>query len=387
MSERSWIARHRGAWCVRWICGSGHRLSGFDVGVSGNLARLQLILQRTAALGMSPWRALFWELPQLLSQRGYQSLVVRLYAFINDRQLADARLGASIQTLKRNGRPRFYVIAVPQMMHFLVPSVRLVEQSVDVVFVLNGIEQIEEDLLRRRFPDAGFVRVATLPGSIWPHGHLLSLLLRNSPIDFGILDHDFYLFNSGAIACLQFAGDEFAITATAWRNKSSGLDFPLTHLLYLRVDKLKDLMAQSGVDARLYKSVPKGVRDSVAAMGFSAAHPPKEYQSFFDSFLLLSTLAVQQGLKVRTLDIDKGGWEHVGGTSMGAQVTKDTVHHYVSCRFLDLLSEPQIAEAYRRRGMAPAERVGALRGMLDPRTAQRVDRLVDRVALIVQPID
>jgi hypothetical protein len=206
------------------------------------------------------------------------------------------------------------------------------------------------------------------------------LLLRSSKRDFGIIDHDFFLFDPSAINKLIFKENEFAICITIWRNSLTGIEFPGTHFLYLRASILQDIMAQHKVGANLYKKIPINVKPFLEEIGLSMDNPPKEYQSFFDSFLLLSALAMHDGFKARKLDIESSSWAHVGGTSMGLQVTKDAVHHYVSSRFLELLADEMISKEYRRMLLATPDKVQQIRKALDPKTAARVDRLINRIA-------
>ena len=133
----------------------------------------------------------------------------------------------------------------------------------------------------------------------------------------------------------------------------------------------------------MYKRIPRNVNPIQEGMGLSLDNPPKEYQSFYDSFLMLSTLAMHDGFKVRKLCIAAGKWEHIGGTSIGLPITKDAVHHYVSSRFLGLLSDVAISEEYFRMGLATRDKAQQLRKVLDPKIASRIDTLIDRVSSVI----
>lgn len=274
----------------------------------------------------------------------------------------------------------FYVIVVPLVLHFLIPAIRLVQQHVNIVFVLNGISPVEEGALRKEFPDIPTLRPWTFPKSIWPHGYLLSLLLRNSNCDFGILDHDFFLFNPSALSNLQFSEKEFSICVNTWTNSRSGQLFPCTHMLYIKVALIQDIMKRYAVDAQLYKRIPKNVQPVLKVIGLSLNNPPKEYQSFFDSFLMLSALATKEGFKVQVLNIPDYDYMHVGGTSIGLQSTKEPVHHYVSARLLDLLSDNKVIKLYHRKGLVTVENVELLRTVIEPWKIAKIDLLINRIS-------
>jgi hypothetical protein len=349
--------------------------------LSRTIARLRLFVDRAHATGVSVPRAVFLELPRALAQRAYNRMATSLYAQADRQRLFDRRFTSSLASVEHtHGRPRFFVIVVPNVMHFLAPAVEQLAGAAEVVFVLNGASAIEEDFLSRRYPSLARIRVPTLPRAIWPHGHLLSLMLRTSPHDFGICDHDFYLFDRSILNQLAFRDNEFALCATHWRNRTTGLLFPGTHFLYLHVAPLREIMERHRVDARLYKHIPKHVVEPLQEMGLSLANPPKEYQSFFDSFLMLSALAMQENNSIRVLDLQVGrGYEHVGGTSMGNWISKDALHHYTAAMLLAGLDDQSIVHAYRQRGLLSTEQAKRLRATLDPGLAARVDALIDRL--------
>lgn len=347
-----------------------------------NLDRLRLLVERTSLIGLSPPRALLWHLPLTLLMRAYNRFAAILYALADRLRLFDQSFSRSLnQSVTCGDQVPIYIIVVPDVMHFLRPAVELLSGHAQMAFVLNGASGIEAAYLEKRFPQIPRVHVRTLPKAIWPHGYLLNLLLRTSERDFAICDHDFYLFNPDVLTRLTHRDREFAICATNWHNKRIGVTFPGTHFLVIRVAPVRDIMARYGVGAQLYKSIPGRVADAMAQMGLSAINPPKEYQTFFDSFLLLSALAIHEGLRVRALNCEVGrDHEHVGGTSMGSPVTKDAVYHYISGRFLELLGDETVLRAYRRKISAGMVELDRLRDAIEPATAARVDALVDRVA-------
>jgi hypothetical protein len=329
---------------------------------------------------MPAHRALLWELPRSLASRAYNRLAAMAYAFVDNYRLTDVRTKRGLERLTAEEGLYFYVIVVPSVLHFLIPAIRLIRDHVRVVFVLNGVAALERKILERAFPDIPLLEVWTLPGAPWPHGHLLSLLLRVSERDFGVCDHDFFLFEPSVLEQLGFGGQEFAICVTSWRNKVTGIDFPGTHFLYVQTASIRQVMARYGVGAQLYRRTPRNVRPILDGMGLSCEHPPKEYQSFFDSFLMISALAIHDGLKVRRATVSPRDWTHVGGTSIGVQITKSPVHHYASCRFLARLADPAVLELYKRRGLVSPDQASTVRRAVDSETAQRIDKLIDRLS-------
>jgi len=337
------------------------------------------LIKRSSQIGVPKSKVLVWELPRMILWRAYNRIASILYAFIDQQQWLDKDLKSELDRHASGDQPIFYVIVVPNVLHFFIPAIRLVQHHIKLVFILNGIVSIEEHTVRKEFPDVPVIRLWTIPKSSWPHGHLLNLLLRNSEVDFGILDHDFFLFDASILDQLHFNNDEFAICGTTWRNKHTGKQFPGTHLLYIRAATIRDIMLRYRVGSQLYKKIPGNVESVLISMGLSLDNPPKEYQSFFDSFLLLSALAIHEGYRIQNLALTASSYVHIGGTSIGLQSTKDATHRYISAQFLSLLSNTAVYSYYRQRGVETAESVQKLRLVIDPKILGQADTLIKRI--------
>jgi hypothetical protein len=343
-------------------------------------ARLSKFVARASLSGIGPIRAIAWELPRLIAWRAYQRAAQTAYAMMAGLRPVDPMVRQTIAAHAEPDRPLFCVIVVPDVLHFLLPALGLLAPHAQIILVLNGASKVEERALLDAFPEIPRCRMRTLPGAPWSHGQLLSRLIRSSPCDFGILDHDFFLFKADLLQAIEPQPQEYAVAATAWRNSAAGISFPGTHLLYLQVSPLRELMDSYGIDARLYRRAPRRLRAVLASLYLSDANPPKEYQSFYDSFTLLSALASHAGYQARCLTSRPDDWVHVGGTSMGLQISKDALHHYINARFIGLLDNPEVVAAYRRRGLAMPGSASRLRARLEQSKAARIDQLVTRVS-------
>lgn len=352
-----------------------------------NLVRIRQFISHASKIGIFAPRILLWELPRVIVWRVYNRVVTLLYTIAKQRRWADKKIKRSLRQLTKDDGIYFYVIVVPQVLHFLIPAVRLVQQHVKVIFILNGISAVEENLLKKAFPDIKTIRLWTFPKSSWPHGLLLSLLLRNSTRNFGILDHDFFLFDPSVFSQLTFKKNEFAICVTMTHNSVTRKEFPGTHFLYLQVTLLREIMERYDVSAKLYKKIPVNVKPLIEKMGLSLDNPPKEYQSFFDSFLMLSALAMHDGFKIRQIDILAEDWAHLGGTSIGLQITKNPVHHFVSSRFIELFSNTEISNEYHKKIFSDPDKTERLRKSIDPMVVSVVDKLIKRLQSACTPAE
>jgi hypothetical protein len=212
---------------------------------------------------------------------------------------------------------------------------------------------------------------------------MIDLLLRHNDTDFGLIDHDSYLFDKSVPAQLRFANDEFLLCLLE-ADADRKWVYPLTHFLYFRVDVWRRLMERYGVGAQMYRKVPEPARSRLDALGLRDGVTLKSYHDFFDTLHVLFALACGEGLRARQIVTAEGSaFYHLGGTSIGTHHTKDLGQLYIHLRFLELADEPLLHRKYASIA-APFATAAELRPRLPetPQVAQQirvVDELVDRL--------
>ena len=75
--------------------------------------------------------------------------------------------------------------------------------------ILNGTAGWEENYLRKNFNGYPSFKLITFPHSSLSHGSVLNLLLGNNDSNFGIIDHDLFMFNPQIFDELDFKEDEW----------------------------------------------------------------------------------------------------------------------------------------------------------------------------------
>jgi hypothetical protein len=73
-----------------------------------------------------------------------------------------------------------------------------------IILLLNGCSRREAALVLMHWPDIPQFRLTTMPYSSVGHGAVINMLLENNDEDFGILDHDLYLFDKSVLKNLHF---------------------------------------------------------------------------------------------------------------------------------------------------------------------------------------
>ena len=238
----------------------------------------------------------------------------------------------------------FYVIVMPDTLHYLIPCLRLLPAELNVFLIFNGAKAWEWQLLLKEFSHRPFCKLFTLPFSSINHGYVLNLFFYSNEKNFGIIDHDLYIFDKSIFQNLEFSDNHFMKAIFYGENRYTGMVYPHTFFLFFNTSKIKQLMHQFKVDARIYKKLPKTVESSVANIGLSNTRFVKDYIRYYDTLHVLLALGYVEGWQVDYLDTED--IYHLGGTSMGAQYTKDLPQMYISMRFLELVNIPQLTNKY-----------------------------------------
>lgn len=312
-----------------------------------NLRALRAALVPLRERGFGKAQALLWQLPAAVLLRAWRVVAQACNAALLDTAAVTTRCASCQQRLPQDGRPRLYVIVMPQTLHFLDPCLRLLEASAQLVLLANGASRWERAWLAQRFPQLPMFVLPTLPASSAPHGAVISLLLKTEGASFGIVDHDAYVFDAGLLQRLLPVGRDSMTGCFRARSEQTGIDYPLTHLLFLNAPLLRGLMQRWRIDARLYRRAPASVAEAFERLGLDSRSYLKRYQHFFDTLHVLLIAAQAEGWTPRFEPNDANArvW-HVGGTSIGSHHTKHLFALYLHLRFLELVNDETLSRRY-----------------------------------------
>ena len=279
--------------------------------------------------------------------RGWRVLAQPLNGGLIQRVFNQPRFVRFQDKLAHSTLPHFYVIVMPFTLHFLLPCLALLQGRVQVVLLNNGARRWERRVLSKRYPALPIFDLWTLPRSSVAHGNVINLLLQTYRGNFGIIDHDCYVFDQAIFDQLAPASDECLLSLFGEASRSVEITFPLTYFLFFNAEALQLLMRRYDVDARLYREAPATARDAMARIGLGPAIFWKQYHNFYDTLHVLLAVAVAEGLKFRFLTSDENlPAMHVGGTSIGTHHTKNLYALYIHLRFLELLGDPLLNRRY-----------------------------------------
>ena len=197
---------------------------------------LKGFISRKRRSGRSLIQVLLLDLPLRLSMQLYLTLA----SFVNESIITPILTIPRFQEFQRINAGKlhdhFYVIVMPRTLHFLIVCLKLIPKKVNVILLLNGIDSWEEAYVRRHCEEYPIFRLSTCPKSSLSHGSVLNLLIDRNDSNFGILDHDFFIFNPALFDNLRFEDTTFAIGAFKLRNSKAGLEFPTTHFLFFNIE-------------------------------------------------------------------------------------------------------------------------------------------------------
>jgi hypothetical protein len=300
--------------------------------------------------------------------RAYRWLAVRLNGRLC-RALNDVRYAEFQETLTTSQGPRLYVIVMPHTLHYLLPCLALLQGHAQLLLIHNGARRWERRFLRCRLPRLPMFNLRCIPGSSVGHGEVISLLLRHSRGNFGIVDHDCYIFDSRLLSQLDPAATECMVGVFEQYSQRTGVRVPLTHFLYFNGEALRGLMECYGIDARQCRRAPAAAAAAMAVIGLGPHVFFKDYHDFHDTLHVLLAVALFEGLHVRYLPLQgEASAIHVGGTSIGTHHTKNLFALYVHLRFMELLDDPQVTARYAflARPLASSAEALARRNAADP---------------------
>ena len=355
------------------------------------LRRLRVALESMRTRGYSSPAAVCLHLPRVALLHVYRRLAQPVnrsgpIRMLNRRRIR--RLHASCALSRAGGR--FYVIVMPGTLHFLLPCLALLPATLKVLLLDNGARRWETRLIARRFPALAFCSLARLPGTSVTHGDVITLLLDSNSENFGLIDHDCYVFDRRIFESLA-PGPGHCLTAVfGGVSAKSGIAYPETSFLFLNAPVLRALMNRYHVDARIYRKLPTALRDTVRGLGIDGAVFIKDYANFFDTLHLLLALAIADGHPCRFLQgFDARAIAHVGGTSWRTTQTKELINCYADWRFLDLADDEELHRRYRSRTRPFGSAADARSSIpLTPESFARlgwIDALVGRLAAVTDP--
>lgn len=232
---------------------------------------------------------------------------------------------------------------MPNTLHFLLPCLKLIPRTVNIFLLLNGVKDWEEDYLKKHCANYPIFKLRGLLHSSLPHGSVLNLLIDYNNSNFGIMDHDLYVFNPAIFTGLEFDKAECAIGVFRLTNQKAGLVFPTTHFLFFNTKRIREIRKKYRVGAQVYARIPVRLEPLLDSLGLGYHNFLKEYMHYFDTLNLIFALAFYEKLSIKFLEVSPDDFYHIGGTSSNQGTLFEK---YIGLRFLELRQSSVLAQRY-----------------------------------------
>jgi len=211
----------------------------------------------------------------------------------------------------------FYIIVMRNSLHLLAPCLKLIPRSVNIFLIINDIQKWEEDYLRKTYADFPIFRLNGISGCTFKHGTVLNMFLKKNAYDFGIIDHDCFIFDKNVFKNLKFKKDEFVKYFYLNINKKTNIIFPRTHLMFFNVGLIKKIMKKYRISAKEYRFIPSRLQDKMFQIGIGSSNLPKTYLDYIDTLHLICIMAFYEDLHAEKIKIRNNKIFHVGATTHG----------------------------------------------------------------------
>lgn len=305
--------------------------------------RLQTWYRKERGKSTGFFDIMLYRLPRILAQKAYRQVAAIANERFVDKAYNHQRFKEFQTAHQHKLGDHFYIIVMPNILHLLIPCLKLIPPKVNVFFILNGTAGWEENYLRKNFKGYPIFKLSAFPYSSLSHGSVLNLLLRNNDANFGIIDHDLFIFNPQIFDELNFSKDECVIGVFKLGNKKAQLTFPTTHFMFFNVKPIHQIMTTYEIDARQYRKPPRHLEDKLASINIGNQNYLKEYLTYFDTFNLILAMAFYEKLSARIPELSPDDLFHVGATSHGTNSIYST---YINIKFLELSESPSFRRKY-----------------------------------------
>ena len=294
--------------------------------------------------GKHPLSLLLVEAPKRALQRQY----ARACAYLNDKILSSKNrraLHSFHEQQPQLSGGHYYLIVMPNALHLLLPCVELLH-GLNLALILNGAGRWDAGFLLQKYPHIPQFRLSLLPGSSLRHGEVIDLLFSANPHNFGIIDHDLFIFRPQALQDIQLDDHTALAYLYSHVNPKTGLLFPTTHLMFFNTPLLKPLMNRYGLSALCSYKIPARIEAQIHSLGLGYDNLPKGWVDFYDTLHLVIAMAHHEGCNFKKIELRETEAIHIGQTTYGQQRLS---YLWLHARLLELPCNRDIKDRYWRK--------------------------------------
>lgn len=275
--------------------------------------RVKEMVTKKRALGSGALFLFVIYVPGKFIEKLLSTLIAAINKLYYNRYINAKRTNRFHKKFKSKMDKHFYIIGMPGMINFLEPCIELIHNKINLFLILNGVKKNEKKYIAGKYPDLPILELKTFCSSSIPHGDLINLLLHTNENNFGLIDHDLFIFDKKIFNQLDFNDDEFIAGPFELHNRKAGITFPATFFLFINTKIVKKIMTKYKIGAQIYDRIPSRLLPVLKKMNLGYDNFLKEYLNYFDPFNMIFAMAAYEGLKTKIIKIDKDSMLHLGG--------------------------------------------------------------------------
>jgi hypothetical protein len=169
------------------------------------------------------------------------------------------------------------------------------------------------------------------------------MLFDHHETNFGIIDHDLYIFNKDTFCRLTFEDGQCALGAFRIHNKKANIEFPTTHFMFFNMNLIRMVRSKYKIGAHMYRRIPRQTTEGLRSLNLGYHNFPKDYLNVFDTMNLLLVMALFEGLSFKFIGGGSRDFFHIGGTSA---VSGESHRQFIGLKFLEMAQNEELRERY-----------------------------------------
>lgn len=225
---------------------------------------------------------------------------------------------SDFKKLENQNNP-FFIVLIPGSIHVFEICLKYIPPSVNIVLILNGLDQWEQDYVSSKF-NYPSISIRELTS----HGKVLDLIFDHFKKPFGIVDYDCFVFDSSLFERIKHLPNKSLMNAVfLYHDEVSNQDVPRTYFLFLNTPFINSIRSRYHVSAVAcaFHELSHAAKKQISKLGINDQIKLMNNLSNFDTLHAILSLGFSKGLNVNfierldheTVNIDEV--VHIGGIS------------------------------------------------------------------------
>jgi hypothetical protein len=235
--------------------------------------------------------------------------------------IAVGRTASQFSAVQALSNP-FFMIGIPGSVHIMKLNARYIPENVNLVLILNGMDEWEEEKARYLLKPKGVIKIKN--DRMISHGKVLDMLFDNVLKPFGILDYDCFVFNSSLFQNIKKLEPGVMLNSAFYKDSPIFGKTPHTFFCFFQTGTIRTIREKYKVDCGITdfsKKIPQKAVRQLMKIGIYEKNYPESGKNYFDTLRLIVSLGISEGYSCQYLDLHSTNSTqnpdvfHVGGVA------------------------------------------------------------------------